>query len=239
LIVVSLPNIKNTKEMKRIEAKANVYLIPTDGDAFIVKGKILANVGMTDIENKKGFQKYHMYITLPHSELPVIKKENADWVYNPVYKTTYQWFRNADVEFDKTNAEKIIASTYKFKNQDDDDYSILSISESFIEYFINEYNKGNKIKETTIMINGWPDGFIGREVFYDYCIKNTPENKIFIIHPEPNRYSRNEVVELCWQAFIDYKCVHGKIKKSEVEGLIEPFNEWVKKNINKRSEEDY
>ena len=33
-----------------------------------------------------------------------IKK--GDWVFNPIYKTVYQWIKNADIKFDKIDAKK-------------------------------------------------------------------------------------------------------------------------------------
>jgi hypothetical protein len=37
------------------------------------------------------------------------KIEKYDYVFNPIYKTLYQWIENADIHFDRIDAKKVIA----------------------------------------------------------------------------------------------------------------------------------
>jgi hypothetical protein len=94
-----------------------VVMLPTNEKAM-QKGQIylhedIIRISNLDIEVKNKLVKpQHLYI-LSDDE---IKK--YDFVYNPIYKTIYQWIENADIKFDKINAKKIIATTNPLLNKE-------------------------------------------------------------------------------------------------------------------------
>lgn len=165
-----------------MKTKANVYLLPADKEPdypFIAKNMEIGSENLFHIihgnsENSLDFVPYHIYITLPQFDLEISKIKYGDyWLYNcpingidfgdnnkPIIKNTLpnsmKWF---DKLHDIKNYEKIIATTdisLKIKKLElDTPISVKpfpTIPQQFIEYYINEYNEGNVIREIDVEI---------------------------------------------------------------------------------------
>ncbi len=102
------------------------------------------------------------------------------------------------------------------------------IHDSFLPPFIRAHNDKNPILEINLEMvdkgfEEWDDN-TGAYWVENLQIKTREDNTV-IIH-QSKAYTEKELKQLCWQAFINHKCVDGKIQPSEAEELIEPFNKW-------------
>jgi hypothetical protein len=127
---------------------------------------------------------------------------------------------------------KIIATTNPsvgiFDENNHQLYYYPSPSKSFIQKYVDEYNKVNIITEVLVEYNtsdenmdGYVSMFGGKEIG-DTLKINSKENTITIKRIKVS-YSREEVIELCRKAF-----------NAEINGLPHStiiFNNWVKENL--------
>lgn len=133
--------------------------------------------------------------------------------------------RSLQIEINKPS--KLSSKMYK---------SISSISQSFIDKYVSEYNKGNKIEEVMVEYVVWND--IGR-VYVDtadetrkqyYKLYINPDNTINI-KTVKDSWNREEVKQLCWEAFVAHKCINGKITINDANTSIPDFNKWIETNL--------
>ena len=110
-------------------------------------------------------------------------------------------------------------------------------SQPFIEKYVEEYNKGNVITDVMVEYNthccniNVQGGMNSPDCCHNHITtpKISKDNTVNIILKE--LWTTKEVKQLCWQAFINFKCLEGKIRPSDAELLLTPFNEWVKENL--------
>jgi hypothetical protein len=184
-----------------MKTKANVYLLPTDDKSNIILSGFGTLFLTPPMQLKSSDTYQHLYITLPQSDLEISKIKYKDyWLYNcpingidfgdnnkPFVENTLpdgiKWFSKLH---DIKNYEKIIAttdtslSTLMSGSKKEGKAGIYrmfpSISQQFIEYFIDEYNKGNVIKEVDVELE--PDW----ENINEICkLKLNQQNEISII----------------------------------------------------------
>ena len=107
----------------------NIWFLPTDKLSRLhFDGKLFLSTNpQISREINSIVQGRNIYIT--NSE----KIEKGDWVFNPIYKTVYQWIINADLHFDKISAKKIILTTDTQLIED----GVQSIPDYFLEWFVN------------------------------------------------------------------------------------------------------
>lgn len=105
-------------------------------------------------------------------------------------------------------------------------------SQSFIKKFVEEYNKGNIITEVMVEYE------IATEILFKVYepdpikLKINPKDNTITIHKIKDSWNIEEVKQLCWQAFINFKCIDGNyIKPSEAEKLLKTFNKWIEENL--------
>lgn len=170
---------------------------------------------------------YHLYIT---SDEEINK---GDWIYHPVYKTIYQWIKNADIKFDRIDAKKIIATTdnsltnKEYTGVIDESNGVKehwnnqlpSPSQSFIDKYISEYNKGNII--TDVMVE-YED-----KLHYENTIYKDSNKLVLRISKDTitikrikDSWNREEVLQLLVSAR-DYGKRHG--------GIL--WNNWIEMNL--------
>lgn len=143
------------------------------------------------------------------------------------------------------NAKKIIATTDTSlklggntgKRQDGISIPLPQIPKQFIGYYINEYNKGNKIERVLVEFESYHGintsiaeinaisgddsmNWRGRGDLRDFKLKLSPTNEISIKPVENKVYTRDEVEKLIYSA----------MKSRNYTPLIE-FNEWIKENL--------
>lgn len=129
--------------------------------------------------------------------------------------------------------KKIIAITDKslrYKSNTDRttklplDFNVPQIPKQFIDYYINEYNKGNIITEVEIDYkNNNSDygdvGYLGKKQF---TLLINKDNTINISVPSNKMYSREEVIKLLNKAWL---------KQPNTSNMLEEFNNFLNKNL--------
>ncbi len=114
--------------------------------------------------------------------------------------------------------------------------SLPQIPEAFIQAYIKAYNEGNPITEVQIELedNGeeewFGDDYNGQPGWLEKWEVKTRKDNTVIIHPIKT-YSRSDVEQLCYQAFINHQCIDGKIIPSKALDLIKPFKKWFEENV--------
>jgi hypothetical protein len=186
-----------------MKTTANVYLISTnkehekDGLYFITsKSTGKENLGYTYY----GHNPHHLYITLSQSDLEISKIKEGDWCYIALKPSICQYKKGMALEW----LEKIIATTDEelshikhetYSNGNTTGVRSLiespSISKSFIEHHISEFNKGNVIKTADVELEEWfyQDAEAGDDWGHKSIksrLKLNPDNEISIIVSECN-----------------------------------------------------
>ena len=225
--------------------RARVVILPTNqqtkylmvySDVQKTKGKLILN-GLKNDEYKE-YQ--HLYI-ISDDEI-----KEGDWFYNIHSKIVGR----AAFNFGKDElAKKIIATTDTsllidtYINQGDtvkgdliikrgSDYTtglkgrinLPQPSQQFIEKYIEEYNKGNIIEDVLVE---YGKEYVDEKDAYGYDkLKINPKNNTITIKKAKDSWTREEVIELCRQVFIDGTYAGGfvpneKTIDSETEKWIE------------------
>jgi hypothetical protein len=147
-----------------MKAQVNIHLLSTDKKSRIhriPKGMMYQSVEPF-IQDCKDYISYHIYFTLPQSDLEISKIKDGDWLIrvNPDGSCVGKPFKADYVTvLSQLNKgfEKIVACGVKEYWK----HNLPSIPQSFIEHYITEYNKGNVIKTAEIELDG----------DYDNCYK--------------------------------------------------------------------
>jgi len=162
----------------------------------------------------------HLYI-LSDEEI-----KEGDWVYNEISKEIYQ-FKENRVDYEK----KIIATTDKSLTRE-----IFGLGEtamcplpqpstSFIEKFVEEYNKGNVITEVMVEYEKYiGKNYVGEfttEKDFDYKLKVNPKDNTITIRKVKDSWNRDEVRKLLITAY----------SKGRTNRLLRDFDEWLKENL--------
>lgn len=165
-----------------------VVMFPTNEKASVLFLSHLTNKLGFEIKERtrsNRLQNQHLYI-LSDEEI-----KEGDWCINPITKLPFQVKvieRNRLVY--PENSKKIIATTDKLEISNNFEYTQLlpsddfkfylpQIPQSFIEYFVTEYNKGNIITEVMVEY----EEIVGDEPFRTHLgfkLKINPDNTINI-----------------------------------------------------------
>jgi len=216
--------------------KCKVVMLPTDGKAILglglsKQGVLVQYDHTVNIENDQYFQKQHLYI-LSDDEI-----KESDWYYDEENNIIDQLHKN---ELPMSYDEKIIASTdyslilttidkdenAQFKAQTilikggirSD--SILSIPQSFIDIFVSEYNKGNKIEEVMV------------EYTYDNGAAFVPMNTLYLWLNTDNTINIKSVKDSWTRSEIDY-LIRKACTDCNYEGGIDfdELDKWIESNL--------
>jgi hypothetical protein len=162
----------------------------------------------------------HLYI-LSDDEI-----NDGDWIFVDYYHRTESYKDKGIWRFKKPScpmpywgntrfAKKIIATTDPFLN-------LPSPSQSFIDKYVEEYNKGNKIEyvmvEYDLIRHTTPIGTCYEE--QDFLKVNSKDNTI-TIRKIKDSWNRDEVITLLWNAF----------KQGESETRHKEFENWINNNL--------
>lgn len=103
------------------------------------------------------------------------------------------------------------------------------IPQQFIEKYIEEYNKGNAIKEVLVKYEEEPTDD-GNSIKYIELLIN-PNNTINIKQIKDS-WNREEVKNLCFKAFLNHKLTSDKKwKQEDIDNALAPFEQWIKENL--------
>ena len=128
--------------------------------------------------------------------------------------------------------KKIIASTapdlmFKF-NDGSGFYSTPQPSDSFIQKYIEEYNKGNVITEVMVEYEEHISAWVGNEIISE--LKVSKDNTI-TIKKVKDSWNREEVEELCSKAYIDGHDEGGSNVSGPTMSNKCSNYEWIKENL--------
>jgi hypothetical protein len=220
--------------------KAPIFLYHLDG---IENG--LACLALTlDRKMYSTYKPQHLYI-LSNEEIMV-----GDWYYtslehdNPfirqckiIDKSKEYWLDN-DLKYQGNlksdyGSYKITASTDSFltiqinnpeKMSNRIYKSLPSPSQSFIEKYVSEYNKGNIITDVMVEYEEYND--YPPVSFMPDILKVNPKDNTIIIKKIKDSWNREEVTKLCKKAYKDASTIQGSAKWLDNEA-----KEWVEENL--------
>jgi len=208
--------------------KVQVVMLPTNEKAnlFIDKNQLLY---FPDHKRSyvewKDVQYQHLYF-LSNEEI-----KEGDWVYNSISKEIYQ-FKENHVDYEN----KIIATTDSSlkihpmqMNTPHYDY-LPEPSQSFLEVYVREYNRGHQIKEVQVEYEEhleFSDNTQGRQAIINlekdwYRLKVNPKDNTITIKRVKESWNREEVIELLDKISDD--CFYQ-------EGSGFDFSKWVEQNL--------
>jgi hypothetical protein len=220
--------------------KCKVVLLPTkqEGNLYLWGYKLFTGIKRGDSES------HHLYV-LSDDEI-----KEGDWFINRQYMIEednvpeYALWRydNQSIK-PNSNPMKIIASTdSSLKIPKVFDYTkygenLPSIPQSFIDYYVSEYNKGNKIEE--VMVEYEPTGRMksgGVETNITEILKLNSDNTINI-KPIKDSFTRAEVIEKIYAVLR----ATGVTIRAEMTGIAtntahlefsgEDIDKWIKNNL--------
>lgn len=223
--------------------KANIVMLPS---------KEKSNIQLNVIHNILFSMKDGADIpTQPYQHICITSNEEikeGDWYIILMENGNHEIHRKGDNDKSGINwkaidspwvkdSKKIIATTdnsltYQFEQMD---YSMKSYrlpqpSQSFIERYCSEYNKGNQIKDILVEVEEKYINGINMIDGMEFKLKVDKSNNI-TIKPIKDSWNREEVKELCWQAYIKHLYIDDKISQRNVTKSIDPFKEWINKNL--------
>ena len=202
--------------------KSNVWF--TGGKVFLAYSKTLVNANtnqhlyiLSDDEIKEG-DYVQTFKSIPNNEMCIHHCKD----YGDVLSAK------------ELNCKKIIASTDSplliKDNTNFGNWAIPSIPQSFIDLYVSEYNKGNKIEEVMVEYDSSDDNmdeyvsmFGGNEI--GDTLNINPDNTISIKLVKTS-WTRDKVIEVAWQAYRASNTVF-----NDEESLRIEFNEWVEFNL--------
>lgn len=224
--IIMLP----TEKKAEIE---NFAIMRYEQDAFIEEvnfnGKLAC--GKIVCEGNLKQSRQELYV-LSNDEI-----KEGDWCHDKVLNTVFQTDEYTDFKYINQidDVLKIIAATDSsltaLFGESEEDYSkmkegLLQIPEEFIQLFIQKYNSGEVIDKVLVEYEEAEDYDIvyGHANKFPRLLLNL-ENKITIKLPEEKKYSREEVIEIAWNAWY----VSSFQKKENT--TEQHFKQWIQENL--------
>lgn len=224
--------------------KCSIFLLPTNEKSNI--HKIGNELGYTIIPNSNFLAKQqHLYITSDEE----IKE--GDWCYHPEISQEYtiinkgvqtkglhpakgviQWKDTTNEWYKK--ARKIIATdaslrvptitTWNDGEQSINKFPLPQIPQQFIQYYIEEYNKGNIITEVEVEYVQVPNSVFIQVLEAPYIQLKVNSDNTINIKPIKDSWTREEHVADLYKAY-KYGIQQG------LNPTTIPFDEWIKENL--------
>jgi len=180
------------------------------------------------------YEKYMDGIAVPNPQhlyfLSDEEIKEGDWYMTEIPHTIWQYDRNKGLSSGRGWNKKIIATTDKSLN-------LPHTSDSFIEKYVEEYNKGNIITEVMVEyeeIHRETDEIIGMDglpnglLYYECNLKINPKDNTITIRKTKDSWNREEVVELMAKAFYT-DCRVWRNRYQDWEEV--DFDKWIEENL--------
>lgn len=202
------------------EKKCKVLLLPTNEKASLKLGQNGLLVNNT-LGYDSHFTNQHLYF-LSNEEI-----KEGDWMYNPerepsilqcVGKGSLRGWKKIIATTDKS-----LSFTWRDNKNDLHIYHLPQPSQSFIEKFVEEYNKGNQITEVMVEYNEpiteipKPYKPYSEVEHLDGTLKINPKDNTITIRKIKDSWSRDEVEKLCREA-------------RYTTGVVE-IDKWIEENL--------
>jgi len=196
-------------------------MLPTDEKSKLFIGKISGQLhDLAIADNDESTINQHLYIIsdeeIKESDYVYENNLNNNHIYQ-VYKRNDELgifrFQNVWIKLNKSGCKKVIATTDKSLN-------LPEPSQSFIQKYISEYNKGNIITEILVEYEEIVKPKNCSD-FYNECFINVDsKNNTITIKKVKNCWNREEVIKL----LDDFDTDFGDTTK-------EQFNKWIEENL--------
>lgn len=149
--------------------------------------------------------------------------KEGDWIYNPYNNSTVNHIHQQKGKFIDIADKKIIATT-------DTSLGLPQLPQQFLEKYIEEYNKGNRIEE--VMIEYETSQITKQEWFqeapyrvkYDITTLKVKSDNTITIRKIKDSWSREEVIKLCRSAHL-----HGEQGALNIH--YQTFKQWIEENL--------
>jgi hypothetical protein len=185
-------------------------LLEYSNNSTYIRNALLINNNNANTNSKSKYELYHLYITSDDE----IKE--GDWFYSADYNVIDQLKTNGNIY--ENNCKKIIATTDKelwTKSKITGSDSFLNSplpqpSESFIQTYIESYNKGEVIKEVMVEYENIFDPK-GVTIIDEYSIvpnnhlrvKVNPKDNTITIRMIQDSWNKEEVTKLCNESYLN------------------------------------
>lgn len=219
--------------------KCQVVMLPTEKASSIhANPKKLVKWHMDIIPTNKDCVNQHLYIL--SDEKPKI----SDWC---IQKGVWLCKITCNRDLSQSNLKKIIATTNKsltidiipssgFKSgvgalSHKQTINLPQPSQSFIEKYVEEYNKGNIIIEVMVEYEAMNTTIVNR-TYNEFEPKINPKDNTITIRKVKDNWTREEVKNLCFKAFLNHKLTSDKKwKQEDIDNALAPFNKWIEENL--------
>ncbi len=180
----------------------NIHVIKSDKPSrlTLLNGeRLLFSKEDCEVSKHKRCINQHIYIT---SDVEI---KEGDWIFHPIYKTVYQWIKNANLHFDRIDAKKIILTTEPQLIAD----GIQEINETFLKWFVKNPSCEKVIVE--IDYNKWKKGNITISNCYEIIIpKEEPKQTVEQYEQQglekyAYEFQQETLEEAAFESSIDYK----------------------------------
>ena len=241
--VVMLPTnerVINTKEYQLLLSNSlfwtsKIEIERYDEGWFFLNNSSNHNSCAITIPNVDIFKHQHLYIILDDKikEGDYFLADNRlnttsnkglpNWVLCKCTKVKNSWVYCNEIPDEGHNGDwckKIIATT-------DESLNLPQPSKQFIQKFVEEYNKGNIIEDVLVE---YGKEYVDEKDAYGYNkLKINPKNNTITIKKAKDSWTREEVIELCRQAFIDgtYAGGFGPNEKT----IDSETEKWIEENL--------
>lgn len=199
--------------MENLKKKVQVVMFPTNEKANILKRNNYLTVHCANWEPKglleTGWNYQHLYF------LSDEKIKEGDWcIQNGAWLCKITCNR----DLSQSNLKKIIASTNKSLN-------LPQPPPAFVKVFIEEWNKGNKIKWVMVNYEELKD-----EAWKTYLIRlKVDKNNDITITKVKDSWSREEVRNI---AYAMYCMGRDDLVETKEQGkYVDNFNKWIEENL--------
>ena len=197
---------------------AQIIMLPTENESrihMLNEGVLYQSVGAFIQADKINYQSQHLYI-ISEDEI-----KEGDWYIREFDNTICKANINSDHK--QYDCKKIIATTDTSLQLDcpfygmNEDNIFPQPSQEWIEYYINEYNKGKVITDVLVELKS------SNLHFFSGDLRVTPDNTISIKSAKDS-WNREEVKILLQKILLD---------KPKLEGLMMTCweNEWIEQNL--------
>lgn len=198
-------------------------------------GSLIININPNVTGTNEYFEHQHLYIIVRE---PL---KNGDWVINNNLDTLYQlkdviipletknnWYKVAATT-DKTLFGREVYSTIEdWENKKGFKQSYPQPSKSFIEKYVQEYNKGDVIEDVMVECE-FNDNYGDVEIFLrepEYPLKVNSKDNTITIRAIKNSFTREELKETLVKAIVEIGSSVGL-----GDNLDTKANDWIKKNL--------
>lgn len=173
------------------------------------------------------------------------KPEIGDWLLTPagifkVQKNNQYWGGKKFCDIQPWH-KKIIATTDNSLVMKSDivggfktDLCFPQIPQSFVEYFIKEYNKGNSITNVMVEHEEYAVGNYGMsdgEPTIDERLKINPKDNTITIQKVKNNYNREEIEYLLHLIVNESHCGFDRVKQPNSNECADFVNKWISRNL--------